>query len=133
LSFAQAGGVFGQRAGTLAIFPVWMFLTAFGYECLKDIRDVVGDQSVLPRPNWLQRNPQRAADLARRILATGAMLLLLPYWAGCGWVYLVCVIPAIILGLATMMRPTPQAMALVYAECVVVGIAATADVVVLGL
>ncbi len=133
LACAQAGGVHGQRAGTLVIFPVWMFLTAFGYECLKDIRDAAGDQSVFPRPSWVQRNPERAAELARRAIAVGSMLLLLPFWAGCGRVYLICVIPAVVLGLATMVQPTRRAMVLVYAAYVVVGIAATADLVAYGL
>jgi 4-hydroxybenzoate polyprenyltransferase len=132
LAYAQAGGFHGRRSGTLVVFPVWMFCTAFGYECLKDIRDAAGDRAVFPRANWLQRNPERAAELARRAIAVGSMILLLPAWAGCGRVYLVCVIPAVVLGLATFVQPTRRAMAMVYMAYVIVGIAAMADLLVYG-
>ena len=46
LALAQAGGAGGPRAPTLAVFPAWMFLTAWGYELLKDIRDAAGDAAI---------------------------------------------------------------------------------------
>lgn len=126
LAFAQAGGATGGRAGTLAIFPVWMFLTSFGYEGLKDVRDITGDRSVSDIPTWIQRHPV----LGRRISL--AAVLVGPYFAGCGWVYLAVASVVMLVAMVTVLVPAPWTLTMIYVECVLVGIAATADLIVRG-
>lgn len=130
LAFAQVGDLSGDRVRTLYVFPAWLFLTALGYEILKDIRDVAGDQLVAK--TWIARQPDRALLAARVCLVAGALVLFVPGVVGCGWVYLAIVPVAMLLGLATAVATPARAMVLVYAECVVVGIAATTDLLTAG-
>ncbi|MBN1512814.1 MAG: UbiA family prenyltransferase, partial [Phycisphaerae bacterium] len=69
LAFAHVGNVTGSRLTTLYIFPVWLFLVSFGYETLKDIRDISGDRLVAVRPTWVQQRPRVAGRVARTTLA----------------------------------------------------------------
>ena len=132
LAFAQAGGVTSSRTATLYIFPIWLFLTSFGYETLKDLRDIQGDQSAATGPTWVQRHPDRALAIARTTVVVGAMFLLGPGFCGCGPVYLSIVPGAMLLAVWSAFLTRRRAMLAIYGECVVVGIAATADIMVLG-
>ena len=132
LAFAQAGGATGNRAAALAIFPVWMFLTSFGYEVLKDVRDVRGDRAATGRPSWIQRDPRLGKQVSAAAIIAGAAALVGPYPAGCGWLYMSIAVVAMIAALAAAFQPTRRAMAFVYIECVLVGVAATADLIFLG-
>jgi geranylgeranylglycerol-phosphate geranylgeranyltransferase len=118
LALAQAGGAWGRRAWTLAAFPAWLFLTSFGYEVLKDLRD--HEEALLRRPR-LWRGASSAAILA------GAALLAVPRLLGCGDVYLSIVLLAMAAAAAVPFLSIRGALAAAYAECVLVGIAATAD------
>jgi len=133
LAFAQAGELSGSRAMTLTIFPIWLFLTSFGYEGLKDIRDIPGDKAMAAELTWIQRHPRLGRNLSMTAIVAGATVLIGPYLLGCGWVYMVIVSLAILVAVMAAFQCTQRALMFVYLECVVVGIAATADVVVLGM
>jgi 4-hydroxybenzoate polyprenyltransferase len=132
LSFALVGATTASRVPALFAFPAWLFLTAFGYETLKDIRDIAGDQAVTPRPSWLQRHPARALRIARSAILAGAATLLAPAFLGCGWVYTAIIPAAIALAYWSTRHPPRRALPFIYAEVVVVGIAALGDIVILG-
>lgn len=130
LAIAQAGGATGWRVATLTVFPVWLFLTAFGYEVLKDIRDRRGDPAVAGRVTLTQRSPRAMRIVAGLAIGLAALLLVGPYLLGCGGVYMAVASISIGLGLWGAVAPIKRAIPLVYAECFIVGIAATADVLV---
>lgn len=132
LALAQAGGATGRRAWTLAIFPVWLFATSFGYELLKDIRDLAGDRAALPAPNPLQRSPGRWRRIANVAIVLGALLLVGPRLAGCGPVYMAVAVPAMAAAVLATLLPPRAALACIYLECMIVGLAATLDVIVYG-
>lgn len=132
LALAQAGGATGPRAGTLVFFPIWLFLTSFGYEGLKDIRDLRGDRSAAGGASWIHRHPRIARNLSLIAIFAGAVVLIGPYRAGCGWVYMTIASAAIFAAAMAAFLSTRRAMAMVYVECVIVGVAATADLVFLG-
>jgi geranylgeranylglycerol-phosphate geranylgeranyltransferase len=132
LALAQAGGATGRRAWTLAVFPAWMFLTALGYELLKDIRDVPGDQAVIESPNLVQRNPLRWRAVANSAIIVGGLLLIGPRFLGCGQVYTAVAAGAIGVAVGSKALAPRAAIRAVYTECVIVGIAATLDVIVAG-
>lgn len=137
LALAQAGGATGQRAGSLAVFPVWMFLTAWGYELLKDIRDAAGDLGAAEAggaagrfTSALLHNARRWRKVAAAAILLGASVLPVPAWLGCGRVYAVLLpLPLAAAGLAALAARSDvrEAVAWVYIECVGVGLAATAD------
>ena len=132
LAFAQAGQVAGPRAGSLAVFPVWLLLTAYAYELLKDLRDAPADSAAARRDSWAGRHPAGVRRLAVGLLLGAAPLLIAPALLGCGWVYLTGALAAMACALAAARLPVRQAIAAVYAECFLVGLAAAADVIVLG-
>ena len=132
LAIVQAGGAGGSRAPSLAAFAAWMFLTAFGYEVLKDIRDIRGDRAAAARTFDVQRRPavwRRAADA---VLLTAALGLVLPLLLGCRWVYMAVAAVAMACAVASVFVPVRRAIHLIYAECFLVGVAATADAVIFG-
>ena len=132
LALAQAGELSGRRATTLIFFPVWMFLTSFGYEVLKDLRDAEGDRNCGdPAVDCAGRSrPGRRA--ARAAVLAGAAVLLVPAMVGCGWVYLAIVPLAMAAGAVSCLANVRRAIAFVYVEFVLVGLAATADLLVSG-
>jgi 4-hydroxybenzoate polyprenyltransferase len=133
LAIAQAGGAAGPRAGSLAAFPVWLFLTAFGYELLKDIRDLGGDPPIAGRPTRVKRNPRLWRRIASAAIAGSSVILVVPALLGCRWVYLAGAAVAMVLAVASALTPgVRRAIALVYAECFIVGLAAAADVMIFG-
>ena len=132
LAFAQAGLPASSRASTLYVFPFWIFLTSFGYETLKDLRDVHGDRLAAGRPSWVQRRPQRALAVARGTIIAGALALLGPTFVGCGSVYLTIIPVAVALGFWSAFLPQSRARIAIYVQFVVVGIAAAADIMILG-
>jgi len=127
LSGLDMAEFFPSRPATLLFFPIWMFLTAFGYETLKDIRDLHGDATMSARPNWIARCPRRARRIASLATMLGAAALALPAWAGCGSIY-GWIIPAAMLAAVISTRlPLRAALGVLYVEYVLVGVAATAD------
>ncbi len=132
LAFAQVAEASSSRVQALYLFPIWLFLTSFGYEVLKDVRDIHGDQTIAAQPTWVQRRPQLALGIARTTVIVGSLALIGPAFLGCGWVYAAIVPVAILLALWSTLLPCKRAMVAIYGECVVVGIAALADIIVLG-
>ncbi|HQL54941.1 MAG: UbiA family prenyltransferase [Phycisphaerae bacterium] len=132
LAFAQAGLQENSRVGTLFVFPVWLFLTCFGYETLKDIRDTQGDKLITRVPSWIQRRPQFALRVARAAIVAGALALLGPAFLGCGWVYAILVPLPIGLGVWAACLPQLHARMAIYGQLLLVGIAATLDMLILG-
>ena len=132
LAFAQAGDTTSSRVPTLYIFPAWLFLTSFAYEILKDIRDIRGDRVARGMPTWIERRPSLALGIARGAMVASAVALAGPAFVGCGWIYAAIIPVAMFLAIRAASLPRERAMMAIYAECVVVGIAATADIMVLG-
>lgn len=133
LAFAQAGpDATAARTATLYIFPVWLFLTSFGYEILKDMSDLPGDHIVAGVPSWIHRSPAQAIRLSRIAAVTGSLVLVGPALTGCGWVYLIFLPVAVLLAVWSCFLPQRQAIMAIYTQCVVVGVAATADIIILG-
>lgn len=133
LALAASGGAAGSRAASLAFFPAWLFLTAFGYELLKDLRDRAGDPRVAGRPTPVQRRPALWRIVAGVAILLAVPILAGPLLAGCGWVYLVGACLAAAAAAASVHLPIRAAIRCVYAECLLVGLAATADVLILGM
>jgi len=134
LAIAQAGSVRGwslpvvpSRAATLIFFPVWLFLTGLGYEILKDIRDRHGDQLAARESMWIAAGPERARRIAAAAILLGTLVLILPAGVGCGSLYRSIVPAAIIAGVVSTVLPLRSALVALYVECVLVGVAATAD------
>jgi len=133
LAFAQAGPqAVTDRVASLYIFPVWLFLTSFGYEILKDIQDIRGDRIVSAGHSWVHSSPELAIRISRTSVIAGSLILIGPAFAGCGWVYLSFVPLAILLATCSTFLSQRQAMRAIYSQCVVVGVAATADIMILG-
>lgn len=133
LALAESDGAVGSRAGSLAIFPIWLFLTAFGYEILKDLRDRAADPPVAGRETAIQRRPRLWRTIAGTTILGAVPLLVGPFLTGCGWVYLAIAAVGAAAALASVFLPIRWAIRCVYAECFIVGLAATADVIVLGM
>jgi 4-hydroxybenzoate polyprenyltransferase len=132
LAVAQAGWPVGSRAGSLAFFPLWLMLTSFGYEILKDIRDARGDLAAVGRPLSVHRRPYVWRTVSRVAILAAALLLIGPAVYGCGWIYLLGAVAACGLAIVSTFLPVRRALHAVYAECVLVGLAAMLDVIVLG-
>jgi len=132
LAVAQAGGAVGPRRWSLAFFAAWMFLTSFGYEVLKDIRDAAGDPAVVGRLGFARHRPRRWRTGANVAILVGAALLVGPAATGCKWLYVAIVPAALAAAVVAVRQPTRRAIRSVYLECVLVGVAATVDVAVLG-
>jgi 4-hydroxybenzoate polyprenyltransferase len=132
LAIAQAGGASGPRAAALAPFAAWMFMTAFGYEVLKDIRDIPGDRAGGGPVTQVQRRPRLWRTMAGGTLLAAALLLVAPVFLGCGWVYMAVASAAMAAAIVSLFLPVRRAIMAVYAECFLVGVAATLDPLILG-
>jgi 4-hydroxybenzoate polyprenyltransferase len=128
LALATAGWPCGPRAWSLAVFPVWLFLTSVGYELLKDIRDRRDDPHSRGPAGSIRRRPRLNRLIAGWLIAGSSPLLLACGLLGCGWVYLAGAVVAICLAQAAAIAPMGAAIALAYAEVLVVGLAAALDV-----
>lgn len=133
LAFAQAGGAAGPRAAALAVFPIWLFLTSFGYEVLKDLRDAEGDRLPGAAPSALQRNPARWRRIAAAAIAGAAPVALVPLWLGCHGVYLAVAGIGLAAGVASAFLDLRRAIVATYLDVALVAFAATVDVAVHGI
>ena len=129
LALAQAGSVEGGRGMTLLFFPLWLFLTSFGYEVLKDIRDCSGDWRASGRATWIRARPRLARRAASIAVIAGACVLIVSALVGCGRVYAMLLPLPMIAGVLSAVLPIRSAMGLIYVECVLVGVATTADLI----
>jgi geranylgeranylglycerol-phosphate geranylgeranyltransferase len=126
LAFALADPVQTPRLNVLYIHPAWFFLTALGYEMLKDIRDRSGDALISRRKyafdKWFH-------VLARMVLITASLIALLPFLLGyCGIVYLTAAIISLVLYiLACRLAPVP-AIRLIYAAVALITLGSLLDI-----
>ncbi|MCY2932460.1 MAG: hypothetical protein NTV86_23790, partial [Planctomycetota bacterium] len=130
--FAQAGGARGPRAGSLAVFPVIIFLLTLSYELLKDVRDVAGDR-LAARPGPVQRPPARWRRVAHAVGLLSGLLLAAPTFLGCRWVYLAGAGVSFLLIAAGPLLPLRLAIPAGYLQVAFVAAAAVLDVVCLGM
>lgn len=133
LAIAQAGGAIGPRAASLIVFPVWLWLTSFAYELLKDLRDAPGDRQAARGLTPAQRHPALWRRVAGWTIAGATPLLIGPALLGCGWVYVIGAAAGAAVGVASAFVSVRRAIALAYVECFLVAVAAAADVVILGM
>lgn len=134
MALAFAGGARGPRAWSLLPFAGWMFLSSWGYEIIKDIRDRKGDAAVAQRRSAVHRHPRTWMDVASWLTLLGGLLLPLAGVFGMGWIYIlgsfVVLLPLAIF--AARARILWRKIHLIYAEFVCVGLLATLDVIVYG-
>ena len=131
LSFALVEPVITPRLHSLYIFPVWLFLTAIGYEMLKDIRDVKGD-SILNGSRSYCTHPGFLLS-TRIIILASALLTVLPYALGyCKQIYLACSIVAVVLAVLSSKQSPVKAIRLVYIEVFLITAGSLADLWVFG-
>jgi 4-hydroxybenzoate polyprenyltransferase len=133
LAIALLGGARGSRAWTLLPFAVWMFLSAYAGELLRDIRDRKADAQVLGKRNWVQRRPRTWMTVASWLVLLGAAVLVAPAFLGCRRLYAAGL--PMVLGVAiwaALARHYEPKIKLLYLEFVLVGILTTLDVIVYG-
>jgi 4-hydroxybenzoate polyprenyltransferase len=128
LAFLQVGGLSGPRARTLLVFPLWLLLTVFAYEVLKDLRDARGDRLATAGSTALQRAPRAWRRLAGAATWAGVAVALAPAALGCGPVYLAVAAPGLLAGVASPFLPLRAAIPALYAEVFLVALAAAVDV-----
>jgi len=131
-AFAEAAP--GPRIQTLYIHPFWLFFTALGYEMLKDVRDLPGDekvQSLNSIAHWSRKSWFLPA--ARLLIVTAALITPLPYFLGsCKYLYLAASLTAILLTLLSLRKPPAAAIRYIYAEVFLITLASLADLLWLG-
>lgn len=127
LAAAQAGGFHGPRAGTLLVFPVWLFLSAYAYEVLKDLRDLAGDARAGRSP--LAARPEAWRRVASAATLAGVPVALAPLGLGCGGVYLAVAAPGLLAAMASPWLGLRRAIPALYAEVFLVALAAAIDVI----
>lgn len=125
LAAAQAGGFHGPRWRSLLVFPVWLFLTAWGYEVLKDVRDAGGDARAASSPVARRLRSWRAA--ASAAVLAGVPVALVPLALGCRGLYLAVALPGLLGALCTPWLGVRRAIQAVYAEVFLVALAAALD------
>jgi 4-hydroxybenzoate polyprenyltransferase len=131
LALSLTDPVITPRFKSLYIFPVWLFMTGVGYEMLKDIRDIRGDNVVIEKRTFV--SDSRFLLSARIFLVVAGALSLLPYILDyCGTVYLVSSVIAIVLVIAAITRPAVKAIPFIYAEVFLITAGALADLWVYG-
>ena len=131
-AFAEAAP--GPRIHTLSIHPFWLFITALGYEMLKDVRDLPGDEKVQSL-NSIARWSRKTWFLpaARLLIVTAAFITLLPYFLGsCKLLYLAASLTAILLASLSLRQPPAAAIPYIYAEVFLITLASLADLLLLG-
>ncbi len=134
LAFTLADGTDGPRIQTLYIHPFWLFFTALGYEMLKDVRDLPGDEKVRSL-NSIARWSRKTWFLpaARLLLIAAALITPLPYFLGsCKYLYLAASITAILLTLLSLRKPPAAAIPYIYAEVFLITLVSLADLYLLG-
>lgn len=130
LAAAQAGGFRGPRARTLYVFPVWLFLTAWAYEVLKDVRDAPGDARAAVAGAAGQPRAWRRAAGAAALVGVGVALW--PLALGCGWAYLAVAAPGLLAAVASPWLGLRRAIQALYLEVFLVALAAAVDVIARG-
>jgi geranylgeranylglycerol-phosphate geranylgeranyltransferase len=132
LAFTLAKPVETSVLKSLYIFPVWLFLSAFSYEMLKDIRDIKGD-SYGNKPLSTYCHSRLFAVSARVIAVTASLITALPFVLGyCRFIYLGCSVVAILLALFSLRFPPGKAIRFIYAEIFLIAGGSMVDLLVFG-
>ncbi|MBE0535095.1 MAG: UbiA family prenyltransferase [Phycisphaerae bacterium] len=132
LALALAAPADSPRLNALYIFPLWLFLSALGYEMLKDIRDADGDAAVSPRS--IARHSRKPGFLAAaRVIAlfAGALSTLPALLGCCGGIYLGTSLVAVGLMIASTFSPPARAIPLIYVQVFLVTVGSLVDLLVL--
>jgi geranylgeranylglycerol-phosphate geranylgeranyltransferase len=133
LAFTLAKPVETTVLKSLFIFPVWLFLTALGYEMLKDICDIEGDSQITQRLSNSYCHSKRFEVSARIIIVAAGVLTILPFLLGyCKFIYLACSIVAIVLSLFSLKYPPGKAIRFIYAEVFLITAGSMVDLLVYG-
>lgn len=133
MAWAVAGSGAGVRVRTLWIHALWLFLTAMGYEMLKDVRDVKGDSLAGSREKAALRMRTWYRMVLRSVLIGGALIVLLPFGLGyCRWIYGVAAACAVVLACVASFAPLKTALVCVYIEVVMITLGSLADALVFG-
>ena len=132
LALTLAEPVGTPRLKVLLIHPVWLFLSALGYEMLKDIRDIKGDRKMRSqgldccKAKWF-------LVMSRVFIVVGSLITVAPFVFGyCRWVYLSASIAAIVLAVLSTFNRPGAAIRYVYAEVFLVTAGSMADLLVYG-
>ena len=132
LSLTVARPVQSPRLIVLLIHPVWLFLSAAGYEMLKDIHDIKGDRQIHGLGNKYCEN-RKFITLARALIVTGSIITLLPYFLGaCRYIYLAASIISISLAILSSRYKPAQAVRYVYVSIFLITTGAMVDLLILG-
>ncbi len=134
LALAQADGARGSRAWPLLTFAIWMFVSTYAFELLKDLRDREGDAQAMGKLNLIQRYPLFWQKVASALIVTGGIALMVAMRLGMGTIYALgvfaCLIPTIIF--VIRVTDIQKKIRLLYMEFILVGILTTLDVIVYG-
>ena len=132
LAFTLTESAQTPRLNVLFIHPAWLFFSSFGYEILKDIRDVKGDCQVTGRTvNYC--NNQYIALMSRVFILGGSLITLLPFILGyCKGIYLAASITAIVLATVSTFHKPAFAIRYVYAEILLITAGSMVDLLVFG-
>jgi 4-hydroxybenzoate polyprenyltransferase len=135
LAAAQAEGGSGPHGATLPLFALWLFLAALAYEILTDIRDRKSDRAGGGGPIRIQKHPRYWMQVANGVLVVAGVVLVVPAFVGCRWVYLslVPILAGIPWILSIVARRVRAKIFWIFLEFVGVGLACTADVVIGGM
>lgn len=133
LAWVLAGWGMGTRARVLVIHAVWLFLTAMGYEMLKDIRDIQGDALAGDTHKTEIRTRPWYRLILRSVLIGGALLTVMPWVLGyCRWVYGVTAVCAVLLACAAAFASIRMALLCVYVEVVLITVGSLVDALMFG-
>ncbi len=132
LAFCLAEPTAGPRLNTLYIHPAWLFLTAFGYEMLKDAGHTEGDRlkSVVGIAAYSQKS--WFLPLARTLLIVAAVITITPWLLGyCKSLYLVGAIISVILTLIAAGCSRRSAIVLIGVEVALITTISLADLLIM--
>ena len=133
MAWALAGFGAGVRVKTLGIHAVWLFLTAMGYEMLKDIRDIKGDSLAGSSSGAAIRMRSLYRVVLRLALIGGGVIGLMPFVLGyCQWIYGVVAGRAMVLACVASFTRLRTALVCVYIEVVLITVGSLVDAMVFG-
>lgn len=132
LAFSLTESVSSPRLNVLYIHPAWLFLSSFGYEMLKDIRDMKGDSQANGK-KFNYTKDKKFVVMSRVFIIAGSLVTLLPFMLGyCMQIYLVASVIAIILAIASTFSKPAVAIRYIYAEIFLITAGAMVDLLVFG-
>lgn len=116
-----------RSLNVLFIHPIWLLLSAGGYEMLKDIRDVEGDRRVRGTTHSYCESRSFQAT-ARGLVVVGSLVTLAPFWLGyCHVIYLGASLGAILLAVFSTFKEPPIAMCYIYGEVFLITVGSLVD------